>query len=594
MALPVRRHRLLWSLSASYIAVAAISVLALAWYSIDSVRTFHLDTTERELQGRARLVDRQLSRPLADWRADELQQLIVSLGDAADTRFTIVGRDGVVLADSDSDPASMANHADRPEVQAALRGGTGVARRVSPTLNVDELYVALPLREAGAVVAAIRAAVPLTTVSKALDSLYLRIGLSAALIAVLAGGVGVYVSRRISRRMQALKDGAARFAAGDFSYKIEPSRTAEFGAVAGSLNDMARQLDATIRTITEQTSEREAILTSMVEGVLAVDLAERVIVLNEAAAGLLQVDAQQAAGRRIQEVVRNRDLQGLIAQTLAAQEALEAEILLHTTSGDRYLQVNCTGLRDADAQPMGALAVLNDVTRLKGLEEMRREFVANVSHEIKTPVTSIKGFAETLLDGALDHREDAERFARIIVGQADRLNSIVEDLLSLARVEQADAAAIEMQDASLNDVLQVAVEVCSPKAVKKRIDIELEAPEETRASISPILLEQAVVNLIDNAVKYSSEGTRVRVRLEHTADQHIIVVEDQGIGIAREHLPHLFERFYRVDKARSRALGGTGLGLAIVKHVAQVHGGSVSVDSRLGSGTTVRLFLPRR
>lgn len=585
--------KLRWSLTATYVGVVLICMAGLGAFLITSVRDFYIDHMTEELQARAGLVQDQISRSSSTARPGELQALVRSLGEVSATRFTVVATDGTVVADSSADPATMNNHASRPEVRAALGGDVGVDERRSPTLGVEELYVAIPSREDGRVTSVVRAAVPLTSLNQALDSLYLRIGLATLIIAAVVGGVGALVSNRISRRMRELKEGAECFASGDFTYTIEPARTEEFAAVAVSLNSMARRLDGTIRTITEQSNEREAILTSMVEGVLAVDLDEQVITLNDAAAALLNVDADAVQGRTIQEAVRNLDLQELVAEALAEQAPVEGEILLRTPQGDRFLQVNGTGLRDAEGMPIGAIAVLNDVTRLKSLEEMRREFVANVSHEIKTPVTSIKGFAETLLDGALHEPEDARRFARIIVGQADRLNSIVEDLLALSSVESVGEASIELQEANVTDVLQVAVDVCATKAGQKQMTIELEADEEVFASVSPPLLEQAVVNLVDNAVKYSPEGSTVTVTLTQSEDELLIAVRDRGCGIAREHLPHLFHRFYRVDKARSRDMGGTGLGLAIVKHIAGVHGGSVSVTSSLGAGSTFCIRLPR-
>ncbi len=340
----------------------------------------------------------------------------------------------------------------------------------------------------------------------------------------------------------------------------------------------------------------------MSEGVLAVDGQERVITINAAAARLLGVEPEQAHGRSIQEVVRNPDLQRSSLPCWPAEKPVEGDVVVHADQGPRELQDprrpaqgrrRKRRRRKRRRQGRGAVVVLNDVTRMRHYEAIRRDFVANVSHEIKTPVTTIKGFAETLLDGALDDRHDAERFLRIIVGQADRLSAIIEDLLSLSSLESgAEDAAITLERGSIRDVLQVALDVCEMKAAARRITLTLECAEELYAEINPPLLEQAVVNLIDNAVKYSPEGSTVEVSAAVEAAGLSIKVKDAGRGIAREHLPRLFERFYRVDKARSRDMGGTGLGLSIVKHIAVAHGGWVAVESTPGLGSTFTITLP--
>jgi two-component system phosphate regulon sensor histidine kinase PhoR len=276
---------------------------------------------------------------------------------------------------------------------------------------------------------------------------------------------------------------------------------------------------------------------------------------------------------------------------LQEQEPVEGEIIL--LEGDRrFLQAKGSALRGVEGDTIGAVIVLDDMTNLKRLENVRREFVANVSHELKTPVTSIKGFVETLQEGAIKKPEEAERFLDIISRQADRLNSIIEDLLLLSRIEQSgEKKEVEFIEAGLKSALESAIETCSGKASEKNISIDLNCEDTLTARINPALLEQAVVNLIDNAIKASDEGSSIKVGASQKDEQVIIEVIDRGVGIEKEHLPRLFERFYRIDKARSRQLGGTGLGLAIVKHIAQAHGGGVDVESSPGEGSRFSIFL---
>jgi two-component system phosphate regulon sensor histidine kinase PhoR len=592
---------LFWRIFASYLVIVVLCTAAVGFYAVRSVRDFYVDHTDRELQARAALVREQILPAIIADTPEELEALVQRLGDSSGTRITLIAVDrpgfgrGEVLADSDSDPLEMESHATRPEVLAALEGRPGRAIRYSRTLRQEMMYVAVPVTEDGRLTTVVRAAVPLTRVNNALASLYGSIAVSAIVVAVIAAIIGLSVSRRISGQMRAIKVGAERLAAGDFAHKLAVPRVEEFASVAESINRMAEELDDKLRRLTHERNEREAVLASMVEGVLAVDIDERVIAVNAAAARLLDTDPASAEGKAIQEVVRNPDLQHVVAQTLGGHRPVEADIVMRVGAEERNLQANGTLLHgDDDGDDVGAVVVLNDVTRLKRLEAVRRDFVANVSHELKTPVTSIKGFAETLEDGALDDPAAARRFVRIIAGQADRLNSIIEDLLALSTLEQSgDSPLLQLEEADLCDVVAVALEVCGPKAEVKSIELREDCPGRLLARVSPPLLEQAVVNLIDNAVKYSAEGSAVIVTLEERGDEVVVSVTDEGQGVAREHLPRLFERFYRVDKARSRDLGGTGLGLAIVKHVAQIHGGRVSVDSKIGRGSTFRVHLPR-
>jgi len=404
---------------------------------------------------------------------------------------------------------------------------------------------------------------------------------------------------RTRRSIDRLRDVAAQLARGDLSQRVPERGPKPARGLARMLNQMARQLQDRLSTVVRQRNELGAVLSSMVEGVVAIDNEERIISLNSAAATMLRLDPAQCIGRSIQEVIRNTALQQFVGETLAENRSVQGELTLRShREGDpvggsvRHVQAQSALLRGEAGERLGAVLVLHDVTQLRQLESVRRDFVANVSHEVKTPVAAIKAAIETLIESEGIDPEHQQRFMNMVARQANRLDAIVEDLLSLARLEQEQGRIqAELSPASVDPLLRASVETCAPKAVEKGIVVEVDCDPKLRAMLNPMLIEQALVNLIDNAVKYSPAETTVRVSAERVGDEAVVSVTDQGRGIEPEHLPRVFERFYRTDRARSREMGGTGLGLSIVKHVAESHGGHVGVDSVPGKGSVFRLHL---
>jgi two-component system phosphate regulon sensor histidine kinase PhoR len=587
----MHRKRLLWQLYPSYLLITIFALLAVIWFVSRLLHDFHLEETAADLETRARLLEQRFSDlPLDDGRADSLCK---QLGRKTSTRITVVLPSGKVIADSETDPADMDNHADRPEIIEALAGRTGVSTRYSYTVKDDLIYVAVPMTKADAIIGAVRVSIPLTGFNRTLQTIRLQIVSIGLLIALCAAGATLVISRRASRPLEELKRAAQRFAGGDLNRAPIIPADNEFADLADAMTEMAGQLDDRITALARQSTEQEVVLSSMTEGVLAVDARECLLNVNRAAAQLLGVDPAESRGRSLPEIVRNTELQRVVRQTLSSGQPVEGEVALQG-GGERFVRVRGANLRNAQGRSIGAVIVLSDVTNLRRLENVRRDFVANVSHELKTPVTSIKGFVETLLDGAIREPAEAERFLRIIAKQANRLEAIIDDLLNLAKIErERERGEIHLEPAPLSEPLRAAIQTCEAQAAARQIRIELKCPEDLAARINPALLEQALVNLIDNAIKYSESGGRIEIEASQTSTDTVISVRDEGCGIEEQHLARIFERFYRVDKARSRTVGGTGLGLAIVKHIAQAHGGGVSVQSAPGKGSVFCIYLPR-
>jgi two-component system phosphate regulon sensor histidine kinase PhoR len=591
--------KLTWQLLSGYIGIMIAALLIASWYTSSLYKKHFIKQTIATEKDNAYLIGTMVLPFCADASTARADSACKKIARDIGMRITIILPNGRVIGDSEKNPDSMENHRYRPEVMDALRGNIGVADRTSATLRARMLYVATPVMKDGAIVAIVRTAVMLSSITAALEVYYSKIAVVAVLGALVAALLGFFFARKIILPIQELKAGAERFAQGELGAKLAVPRIDELRHLAVALNKMAAQLDERIKTITAQRNELGAILASMSEGVMAVDADEHLLSVNASAALLFGIDREDSIGRLLSEVIRNSAVQGFVKKVLASTQPIESDVTLPPMIGaqngnrDRFLQMHGTILRDGGNATIGALLVASDVTRLRRLETVRKEFVANVSHELRTPLTTIKGFVETLEGGALENREDAYRFLSIISEQVNRLNELLEDLLSLAVIErEEEARELVFSPHSVLETAQAAAKNYERAASLKNIALHVSGDAGCSAKINQPLLEQAIGNLIDNAIKYSEPQRAVSIEVSCPEHEVVIAVKDQGIGIAPEHVSRLFERFYRVDKARSRKMGGTGLGLAIVKHIASTHGGRVTVESEPGKGSIFTIIIP--
>lgn len=587
------KRRLFWRIYPFYLLIILLSLMMAVWYASRTIQGFFLETTMTDLKARAGLMEHPLLALLEPFDREGLRNLVRHAGRIAQTRITVILPNGTVIADSEQNPEAMDNHADRPEVLSAMRGMEGASIRESLTIQQKFLYVALPIVRDGETLAIVRTAVPIHPLEGTLNSLQNRIVLVGLLIALLCAPISWWVARRITRPIETLRKWAESIVKGEKGLRPSVEASEEMEALSKSLSRMQQDLHDRLHQVVRQRNEMEAVLSSMVEGVIALDMRDRIIGINQAGARMFGCDMAESKGRSIQEVVRNSLLHDFVQGIRTSPQPLERDIPL-TPDGEALVNVHGTGLLDPAGQRIGVLLVLNDVSRLRRLENIRREFVANVSHEIKTPITAIKGFVETLRESEGLTPEDNRRFLEIIGRHANRLEALVEDLLKLSRVErEAERGEIHLQVRPIQELLQTAIQICRAKAEKKAIQVDILCPPGLQANVDPPLLEQAVVNLLDNAIQYSEAGSNVGIHAVEANAEIRISVSDHGVGIEKKHLSRLFERFYRVDKARSRQLGGTGLGLAIVKHIVQAHGGRLSVESAPGKGSTFTIHLPK-
>jgi two-component system phosphate regulon sensor histidine kinase PhoR len=585
------RLSIFWQL---FLAAGFIVVFSLALFGIVVATQSEKNeqkAIETELAVKAELVREAVRGRNAAQNAELAQRL--RRMPMLEARLTLVDAKGNVLFETEADPGRMDNHAERPEIQQAKLKGWGRTVRRSPTLNQDMLYLALRTDLDDSDVAYVRIAEPIRQVESQLASLRNLSWTAAGLTTMVALGLAFWLSRRLARPIAELTQGAETIAAGGYGYRVYAQDRGEIGALARTFNHMSERLAAQFAQIEEDRHQLRTVLSSMVEGVIAIDSEQRILFANDRVGQLLEVPVAQAIGKPFWELLRYRPLQTVVRETLQ-DEAIQVRELHWEAPGQRSFLVHVARL--PGTPPRGAVLVLHDTTDLRRLERLRQEFVANVSHELKTPLAVIQASVETLIDGAAEDPSVRTPFLYRIADQSERLKNLIFDMLRLARVE-SETEAYSFETVDVASLVEDNMDRHRTLAANKRQTFEAIPPK--NADESPLeawadheALDQIVNNLVDNAVKYTPEGGSIRVRWYGESDYAVIEVEDSGIGIPEKDLPRIFERFYRVDKARSRELGGTGLGLAIVKHLAQANHGSVSARSEVGKGSTFVVRVP--
>ncbi|MCF8126869.1 MAG: HAMP domain-containing protein [Desulfotignum sp.] len=589
----IKKQKLIWQIFPFFLIIIIVSLSLEAWYFNRHSRQFFLENTQKELFVRAQLIQLKVAGilTLKQMPDSDLDDLCKQLGESIQTRVTIIMPGGEVKGDSFARTRTMENHKNRPEIQAALQGEKGVSVRYSKTLDQNMMYIALPVKGPEGILAVVRTAVSVSAIDDNIRATRNKVSVFLIFTVIAAAGVSLYVTRRIIQPLEKIKKGAQAFARGDLTNPLPVPDTEELSELARAMNQMAKNLDNRIQDALNRQKELEAVHASMQEGVIAIDNEEKIITINDAAAGIFNFSPAGLKTRNILEVARNFALQKFIKKALSTHEPVEDDILVQR-DGTHILNIHSSALWDGRDQRMGTLIIFHDITRIRRLESMHKDFASNVSHELKTPLTTIKGFIETLQEMPQDTPEDTAGFLKIIEKNVNRMIALINDLLALSRLERLEGTGIRFEENHLSVLIQSAVNTCTPLAHKKQIPIHVDCPDSLTAMVDPVLMEQAIANLVENAVKYSPKKARVAVTARGAGGQVDLSIADSGTGISKEHLPRIFNRFYRVDKGRSRQEGGTGLGLAIVKHIVQYHNGRITVSSVPGQGTTFHIHLP--
>jgi two-component system phosphate regulon sensor histidine kinase PhoR len=578
------KGRLFLKIFATYLAIAVLAIGIVGFLAGSQIRAKLEQQISNELMAHARIVDL--------YPMKEIQAHVGEIADIARARVTIIDGDGYVIAETDPEAAALGSHLERPEIQEARVRGSGKTTRYSRTLKENMIYVALPIRKGPEIVGYIRLARPLGDVRKTIEEFTAILLQSFLIILVSSVAVAFFFSRKLTTPIRDMEHFTERLRRGETPGTLMIRSSDEIGQLAENINYMVDELQKRIAALQEEKAKVEAAFSSALDGVLILDPQGRIETVNRGMWAMTGERYRDLVGKTPLEAFRNLGLQKALDQYRSSGMPVSQEMELG--EGEPVmLDVSITPVRGVDAAEGKTMLVFHDLTRLKKLERMRVDFVANVTHEIKTPLTAIMGFVETLQEGAIEDRETAKKFLSTIARHAERLNRLVDDLLTISNTELGEIH-FSFESVALSGIAQSVLHMIQQKAEEKKIEIASAIPEGL-----PLIradrdrLSQVLINVLDNAVKFTPEGGRVTLAASPAAGQEVVVrIIDTGIGVPKDEISRLGERFYRVDKTRSRELGGTGLGLSIVKHLVAAHKGRMEIESQLGRGTSVSLYLP--
>ena len=581
-------HSLQWRIVLSYTVLIIVSMGAVSIYLVDFVRDTHIASVEQRLEREAVLAAESLAPFLDD--VPDLAGLRATgerIGGLIDARVTVIDLDGDALADTWESPADLQNQAQRPEVRGALAGGISWSTRVNAARGEELLYTAAPIRSDGEVVGVARVAIPTSAIRSSVNRIIATIVVSAIVVSALSLALGYFLARRTARSVRNVTEAARQVALGDLDHRVEALAADETRELADAFNSMAASLRHMVQELSGERDKLSAVLETMTDGVALIGPEERTELVNSAGLVLLGVREPEPIGKRFPEVIRDFHLNRLVAACLDTEQQQHADVELYQPA--RYLGAIATPIVEAEAT--WVLLTIHDLTRMHQVETTRREFVTNVSHELRSPLASVKAIVETLDNGALEEKEVARDFVRRINGEVDRMSRMVGDLLDLARLDSRQGL-LSLHTVDLRLLMNEVKGSFQERADYKNVRVEVITPERLpRAVGDEERLRQVLTNLLDNALKFTPGSGWVTLSAYPEEEMVRVGVRDSGVGIPEGHLPHIFERFYKVD--RSRQGGGTGLGLAIVKHIVQAHGSEVAVQSREGEGSAFTFTLPR-